>query len=63
MSKILEQQIRDVEKEMDKEDIEYLISRLERVIELINAGEGHMAVAKLLADIAALKVMVNEEKI
>jgi class 3 adenylate cyclase len=36
------------------EDVEYLVDRLRRVVTLINAGEHHMAVAKLLADIAAL---------
>ncbi len=40
---------------MNKETAEYLISRLERVIELIRAKEYHMATTKLLADISALK--------
>jgi hypothetical protein len=31
-----------------------LIKRLQRVVELLNAGEVHMAIAKLLADISAL---------
>jgi hypothetical protein len=38
-----------------EEDVKYLIARLERVVELLKAGETHMAMAKLLADIAALK--------
>lgn len=37
------------------ENAKYLIKRLERDIELIHDGEGYMAVAKLLADISALK--------
>lgn len=45
---------------MSKADIEVMIRRLERVIELINADEPHMAVAKLLADIAALKGFIEE---
>lgn len=36
------------------EDTAYLVSRLRRVVELLNAGEVHMAIAKLNADISAL---------
>jgi hypothetical protein len=43
---------------LSNEDIQYLIGRLERVIELIDTDEKHMAVAKLLADISALKGMI-----
>ncbi len=46
---------------MSAEDIKYLIGRLERVRDLINSGEHHMAVAKLLADISALKTLCPEE--
>ena len=46
---------------MEKENIEHLIARLERVIELINLEYYHEAVAKLLADISALKGMINED--
>ena len=42
-----------------KSDIRYLIKRLQAVIKLINAKEPHMAVAKLLADISALKGMLQ----
>lgn len=40
---------------LEIKDDEYMIERYERIIELINNGEPHMAVAKLLADISALK--------
>lgn len=40
---------------LETNDVEYLITRLERVVELLNAGETHMAIAKLLADISALR--------
>jgi len=43
-------------------DIEYLIDRLEQVIGLIKAGENHMAIAKLLADISALRGMLETDK-
>ena len=46
---------------MEKENAKYLIERLEAVISLIRSGEHHMAVAKLLADISALKVMAEGE--
>ena len=36
-------------------DVRHLVKRLERTVELINEGEHHMAAAKLLADISALK--------
>lgn len=36
------------------EDTAYLVSRLRRVVELLNAGEVHMAITKLNADISAL---------
>lgn len=42
-----------------KSDIRYLIKRLKAVIKLIEAKEPHMAVAKLLADISALKGMLK----
>lgn len=42
---------------LDDADIVYLTGRLERVVELLKAGETHMAMAKLLADIAALKAL------
>jgi hypothetical protein len=42
------------------QDVEYLIKRLKRVVELLNAGEVHMAIAKLLADISALKTPASE---
>jgi len=35
----------------------YLIGRMERILELVNEGNNHMAAAKLMADIAALKTM------
>ena len=38
--------------------IEYFIKRLERSVELIKEGNGFMAMAKLLADISALKGMI-----
>ncbi len=41
------------------EDADYLIYRLEEVIELINQGSTHMACAKLLADISALKARAS----
>lgn len=31
------------------------LSRLERIVELLHAGEVHMAIAKVLADMSALK--------
>ena len=40
---------------LNADDVEYLVTRLERVIDLLNAGQTHMAVAKLLADISALR--------
>jgi len=46
---------------MEKEDIKYLIKRLERVIQLIEEDNKYMAIAKLLADISAFKVMINED--
>jgi hypothetical protein len=42
---------------IDIQDAKYLVKRLEQVISLINAGENHMAVAKLLADISALSTI------
>ena len=42
---------------MTRAEATYLIDRLEQVIDLLNAGEVHMAIAKLLADISALRVM------
>lgn len=45
---------------LEDADIAYLIGRLERVVELLNAGETHMAIAKLLADISALKALGEE---
>jgi len=36
------------------DDVQYLIQRLERIKELIESGEGYMAIAKINADIAAL---------
>ena len=45
-----------------RDNIKYLINRLERVIELINSGDYHMAVAKLLADISALKAMLESDQ-
>lgn len=39
---------------MVDEDTAYLVSRLRRVVELLNAGEVHTAIAKLNADISAL---------
>lgn len=54
---IVEQMIKE-ERERWVEDSKkadaYLVERMKRVIELIDAGEGHMAVTKLLADISAL---------
>lgn len=38
-------------------DIEHLIKRLKRIKELIDAGEIHMAAAKILADISALETL------
>lgn len=35
-------------------DVQYLVGRLRRVIELIQSGDTNMAIAKLLADISAL---------
>ena len=43
---------------MSEANIQYLIARLERVIELIESGDKHMAVAKILADISALRAML-----
>lgn len=40
---------------MRSSDCAYLVARFERVIELIKDGEHHMAIAKLLADISALR--------
>ena len=37
------------------EDVQYLLTRLERILELVNDGSHHMAAAKLMADISALK--------
>lgn len=37
------------------DNVEYLIDRLHRVVGLLRRGEVHMAMAKVLADIAALK--------
>lgn len=45
---------------LEQEDIDYLVGRLERTVELLLAGEVHMAVAKLLADIGALKTPGDE---
>jgi len=45
---------------MDDENIKYLIDRLYLVIDLIEDGHRHMAIAKLLADISALKGMLEE---
>ena len=45
--------------EFSKTDILYMINRLKAAIELINNNEPHMAVAKLLADISALKGMLK----
>jgi len=46
--------------ELSPANIVYLADRLEQVIALINAGEYHMAVAKLQADISALKGMLDD---
>ena len=43
---------------MEQAEAAYLISRLERVVDLLDKGEVHMATAKLLADISALKGML-----
>ena len=45
---------------MNSESVQYLISRLERVLDLVNEGNNHMAAAKLMADIAALKIMERD---
>ena len=45
---------------LSAKDIKYFIKRLERVIELLNSEEPHMAIAKLLADIAVLKGIIQE---
>ena len=47
---------------MDEESIKYLIDRLYQVIDLIEDGHRHMAIAKLLADISALKCIVQTDK-
>ena len=43
------------DKWLSPEDTQYLVNRLEQCVEYINDGNHHMAVAKLLADISALK--------
>ena len=48
---------------METENIEYLIGRLELIKDHVKAGNNHMAIAKLLADISALKSMVNDQSI
>ena len=53
---------RGQEKEIDLETSEYLADRLERTLELIREGNVHMASAKLLADISALRVVPVENK-
>lgn len=40
---------------VNAQDIEYLIERLEKTADHIRNGDNHMALAKILADIAALK--------
>lgn len=45
---------------LEKADIEYLIARLERIKELVDAKENHMAAVKILADISALKARLND---
>lgn len=44
---------------MQKKDIVYLIGRLEQIKSFVDAGEKHMAAAKLLADISALKAIIS----
>jgi len=44
----------DIVETENKENDAYLVNRLKRCVELINNGDHHMAVAKLLADISAL---------
>jgi hypothetical protein len=44
---------------LDVEDIRHLITRLEAVADLLRRDEKHMAMAKILADISALKGVVG----
>ena len=44
---------------LETTDIQYLITRLEAVVDLLRRDEKHMAMAKLLADISALKGIIN----
>lgn len=46
---------------MSEANIKYLIVRLYSVIELIAIGDKHMAVAKILADISALRAMLPKQ--
>ena len=46
---------------MNKEEARYLISRLERIKELIEDGNYHMAIAKILADLSALRGVADEQ--
>ena len=43
---------------MEQAEAAYLISRLERVVDLLDKGEVHMAIVKLLVSISALKGML-----
>jgi len=46
-------------KYLDVEDIRHLITRLEAVADLLRRDEKHMAMAKILADISALKGVIG----
>jgi hypothetical protein len=47
---------------LGKYNTRYLVRRLKRVVELLNEGDVHMAIAKLLADISALSLLEPEKK-
>lgn len=51
----------ELDKSLQPDNIKYLIGRLEEIKDYVDDGNRHMAAAKLLADISALRGLVDGE--